>query len=149
MLLYVIINFLYLFSTTNFVLIDLLANNSYYTEFSMYFLINLFIFAIILKFGVTPIHLFKLEIYKGLSLLVILFYTVYILFFFVQVIFTIFVYYIPVLLTKTIYLFTLTLLLGTIYLIITLFTFKNVKSFFALSTTINILNFFWGLLLLM
>ena len=51
----------------------------------MRFLGLVFIISVFFKLGVTPFHLFKVEVYKGIPLLSIFFYTTYyfIVFFFI------------------------------------------------------------------
>lgn len=82
LILFFFMNLIYLFGSTewgylNFIIhqeleIKYLNNNFYYFIFCFIFLIGIF-----LKIGLTPFHLFKIEVYKGIPFLSIFFYTTY------------------------------------------------------------------------
>ncbi len=80
-------------------------NNYFY----FIFLFFIFLFSIFLKIGLSPLHLFKIEIYKGIPFLTILIF----------------------------------LILGCFYLIFLIFDINFLKVFFAYSTIINSIFFFF------
>lgn len=146
-LFYFFINILHKTGTTcwyllNFIIFEL--NFSFFTEWCYILIISLsFILSIFLKLGVSPLHLFKVEIYDGLPFPSILFYTTfYVSAFFVYLIF-IFSY-----LCFSIFSFLTTFLLyflsfGLLYTVLnSIFNIQLLKTFFALSTILNISLFF-------
>ena len=94
-----------------------------------------------IKLGITPMHLFKIEVYKGLPFLSIFFYTTYyfIIFFFF------FLYtltdFLLVFNTITQLFLSLFLLLGGVYTISLLFDINLTKVFFTYSTVLNTFGF--------
>lgn len=91
----------------------------------------------LLKAGAAPFHLYKVSLYKGLPLFSVIVYTF--IFYITYILY--FSAIIPVLVHTTGIvsgLFTLlTLVLGTIYLTSSLYSNRNLKSFLALSSSIN------------
>merc|ERR1711990_313664 len=88
---YVILMYLYLFNTTEWVVLNFLSlvqTTSLTPNYISTTIINfVLILAFLLKIGLTPVHLYKLEVYKGLPYISIFFYTtfyflVFFLFFF-------------------------------------------------------------------
>ena len=116
-------------------------DNSYTSSMMLRFLIIVFLLSIFFKLGITPLHLFKIEVYKGIPFLSIFFYTTY----YFSVFFIFFVYVLSDLLSTFViqyYLFLLFLLfLGSIYIITLLFDVNFIKAFFAYSTIINTVGF--------
>jgi NADH:ubiquinone oxidoreductase subunit 2 (subunit N) len=106
-----------------------------------YFYFFIFILGFFLKIGLTPFHLYKIEVYKGLPFVTILIYTI--LFFIVYFLFF------SILFLKNISAFysyywlsmLLLLLLGVCYIIFLLFDVNFIKSFFAYSTIVNLVSF--------
>lgn len=96
---------------------------------------------ILLKLSITPFHLFKLEIYKGLPVLGILFYTsIYFLANFLF--FAIFInFYISSVKAVTTLFFIAYVTLSTIYLVSLLFDLNSIKSFLGYSTIVNSMIF--------
>ena len=113
-----------------------------YTDLSVVrFSIIIFILGIFFKLGITPFHLFKIEVYKGLPFLSIFFYTTY--YFVVFFIFFIFLLSdLLVFFVNQYFLFlTLVLFIGCIYIIVLLFDVSFLKAFFTYSTIINTVGF--------
>lgn len=104
-------------------------------------LVVVFLLGVCFKLGVTPFHLFKIEVYKGIPFLTIFFYTTY--YFVVFFIFFIFllsdfvVFFIP----QYFLFLTILLFLGSIYVIVLLFDVSFLKAFFTYSTVINSIGF--------
>merc|ERR1711959_853486 len=78
---YVILMYIYLYSTTEWVILNFLGlvqiinlNTNYIVTVLVNFIL---IFSFLIKIGLTPIHLYKLEVYKGLPYLSIFFYTTF------------------------------------------------------------------------
>ena len=77
---YFYINIFFLFGTSDLFLVQLLSNvgdQSTDLNISIRVLVFIFIFSIFFKLGITPFHLFKVEVYKGVPFLSIFFYTTY------------------------------------------------------------------------
>lgn len=115
-------------------------NVRYFSNTEFLFTILPLFFGIFFKLGLTPVHFYKIEVYKGLPLISILFYTTYYFFIF----FIFFIYFFAYLLTSFIFwswlFFTLVVLSGFLYLLSLLFDGYLLKSFFGYSTVINSLN---------
>jgi NADH:ubiquinone oxidoreductase subunit 2 (subunit N) len=139
--------FFYIFNSTEWVWIqyfylisseiNYLDNNIYYIYILVPFLIGVFF-----KLGVSPLHLYKIEVYKGLPFLTIFFYTTYFFFAFV----TFFLYTIVVLLSNFsnywLLFLSIIFVVGSILLVALLFDVQYVKAFFAYSTIVNIILIF-------
>lgn len=95
-----------------------------------------------MKIGLTPFHLFKIEVYKGLPLISLLFYTT----FYFYIYFTYFIlllnYHLDFLKLILNSIFYLVIIIGSIYTVLLIFDITSLKSFFAYSTIINSLLFF-------
>ena len=135
-----------LFGSTEWVYLNLLI----YLELSTFYFNNNHLFSILgflllmgifLKIGFTPFHLFKIEVYKGIPMLSIFFYTTYY--------FLIFFIFFSLLISNYLgsffpfmwVFFSLILILGILYSISLLFDLNFLKAFFAYSTIINTLFF--------
>lgn len=108
-------------------------------EFYLYFFI--FIIGFFLKIGITPFHLYKLEIYKGLPFITIFLYTIFF--------FTGYFLYFSLLLLRNLnnffFLYWVVLfflvIMGVCYVVFLLFDINFLKNFFAYSTIVNIVSF--------
>jgi len=74
--------FLYQYGSTELVILDFLSSidfNSNNDEFNINIVIVYIVFLVgfFLKLGIAPVHFYKIELYKGLPFITILFYTVY------------------------------------------------------------------------
>jgi hypothetical protein len=139
-----IFNLLLLLGTTDWFIINVLNKfniffkNNIIMFFAIYFI---FILGMFIKIGFTPSHLFKIEVYKGLPFISILFYTVYyflsFFLFFVLIVF----YYISSFKTFVWFFLFIFIVIGLIYIISLLFDVNLIKTFFAYSTVINSMTF--------
>ncbi len=142
-----IINFLYYFNSTEWVIVNYLfyfyninISNVYYIQFLILFIsLNI---AFFFKLGFSPIHFYKIEVYKGLSYIAILFYTT---FFFL----VFFFYFLLIILLNlnSIYLyyswiFYILFIFSMLFVISLLFDVNYFKAFFAYSSVINSVSFF-------
>jgi hypothetical protein len=146
-MLFFIFNIIYIFGSSDWFFVNFfnfvnLNLNSFSKSINFILLWFLFFFAFLLKIGFTPIHFFKIEVYKGMPFISIFYYTTYYFFSF-------FFYFNIIILVNfsnyKIYWFIfllIFLILGLFYLIVLLFDINLIKSFFAYSTVINILMFF-------
>lgn len=140
------INVLYLYGTTDWSLTQFVNVNTltiFYksTNNSLKILILIFIFSIIFKLGVTPLHLFKLEVYKGIPLLSVLFYTIYFLLIFLFFFLT-FIADLSISFDYLFYPFFFILVIaGCMYLTSLIFDINFIKVFLAYSTIINTIGF--------
>lgn len=108
----------------------------------------LFSLVIFLKLGVSPVHLFKLEMYNSFNYSFLFFYLTY---YFCGFFITFFISYIKFILPISgsfLLFFLFFLFFSMIFLIYFLFNFATVKIFFALSTAINLTSFMFILILL-
>lgn len=146
LILYALITITLRYGTTDWFFLNFffkINNNLIYFEKNEFLLIILpLFFGIMVKLGITPIHLYKIEVYKGLPFISIFLYTTY--YFLVYFIFFynfLNLYFIAY--HTMIWLFLLILLSsGFLYFLSILFDGLLIKSFFAFSTIINALNFF-------
>jgi hypothetical protein len=145
---YVIIFYLYLFNTTEWVLLNFLniIQSGVLQESCLVLtLINfILILAFLVKIGLTPIHLYKLEIYKGLPYISIFFYTTFYFLVFFLFFVNLLISYVGVFSHLYWYFFILFILVGIFYTINLMFNVTLIKIFFAYSTIINSLGFLCG-----
>lgn len=134
-----------MYGTTDWFLIQFLNSvENYFLIFSgdlIRLLVVVFLLSVFFKLGLTPFHLFKVEVYKGLPYLSVFFYTTY--YFIVLFIFFIFLLsdYLFSFVTYY-YLFLIFLLvLGSVYIIFLMFDVNFLKAFFTYSTVINTVGF--------
>jgi len=111
------------------------------SNYLFFFLFSLFIISFFLKLGITPIHLYKIEVYKGLPFISIFFYAT--LFFFIYFFYFIFLiyFYFWSFYFFTFFLITILSFFSFLFLIIQMFDINFSKSFFAYSTIANSLIF--------
>ncbi|MCB1712406.1 MAG: hypothetical protein KDH96_08000 [Candidatus Riesia sp.] len=138
-MLFFFINLEFYFSSTEWTFINL---SIFFSELPIdfYFYFFLFIIGFFLKIGLTPFHLYKLEVYKGLPFITIFIYTIvfflgYFLYFSVMLLCNLnkfFVYYWLALI--------IILIIGIFYVLALLFDINFIKNFFAYSTIINIVT---------
>lgn len=144
---YFYVNVFFLFGSTEWFLIQFLdvSNDNFVHKVDnslKNFLVLIFTFSVFFKLGVSPMHLFKLDVYKGIPYLSVFFYTVYFL--------TIFLYFTIILLTDLLVnfdscIFTMLFIItvfGILYVIVLMFDVSFLKVFFAYSTIINTIGFF-------
>ena len=105
------------------------------------FIYFFFFVAIIIKMGFSPLQLYKLEVYKGLSLFILIFYTTFFFLvfflFFSQLILIDFIGF-NFIAGNLIYIF---LIVSISYLFVSMFNVNSVKYFFAYSTIFNSTSF--------
>lgn len=147
LLFYFFIGILYRTGTTSWYLLNFIIyglNFSFFTEWGYITILSIgFILSIFLKLGVSPLHLFKVEIYDGLPFISILFYTT----FYISVFFVYLVYIFSFLCYSIFYYLTTYLIyfisFGFCYTVLnSLFNIQLLKAFFALSTVLNTSLFF-------
>lgn len=137
--------FTYTYGTTNKSELGLINYEINFFETANNFFWNLFIFSLALKFGMTPLHLYKVEVYKGLNIISVFFYTVYLFLFFSQYVIYIYNYFFSKLILQSFSFISICLYLGLLYIIFMLFSNKSLKTLFALSTLLNVLTVIWSL----
>jgi NADH:ubiquinone oxidoreductase subunit 2 (subunit N) len=108
---------------------------------SFYIYFYFFIVAFFLKLGITPFHLYKIEVYKGLPYISLYIYTI--IFFFIYFFFfaCLIIFYLKAFAMFYWTTLIICILLGTIYVISMLFDINFSKSFFAYSTIVNTVSF--------
>jgi NADH:ubiquinone oxidoreductase subunit 2 (subunit N) len=145
LLLFSIINLLHMYGTTDWILLNLLNQvklnifdiNS---TFNLLFWIPAFI-GFFLKIGITPLHLFKIEIYKGIPFLSIYFYTTFYFCSYFLLFSNMLFLYLNSFRVWWWFFIIIFFLLGIFYMVNLLFDTTFVKAFFAYSTIANSLGF--------
>lgn len=144
-IIYFYVNIYHMYGTTDWFLVQFINLVDGELLYSNIFLIRLvlcvFVFSVFFKLGLTPFHLFKVEVYKGLPYLSIFFYTTY--YFVVFFIFFIFLLsdYLFTFCSYYYFLIVFLLFLGSIYVVFLLFDVNFLKAFFTYSTIINTIGF--------
>ena len=106
----------------------------------------LFIFGFFLKAGIAPLHLFKIEVYRGLPFFTIFIYTfLYFLSFFLYFLYVIY-WLMPHIIYYNLYILEVLVIYSVLYLSFTLFSNKHLKTFLALSSILNSLVLFAAIL---
>lgn len=134
------------FGTTEWIILNYFFNLklslfSFYSNFIFFFFFSFFIISFFLKLGITPIHLYKIEIYKGLPFISIFFYAT--IFFFIYFIYFVFLIYFYLFSFYWYFFFIITFIsiFSFFFLLIQMFDINLSKSFFAYSTIANSLLF--------
>jgi len=144
LIIYFLISLISVTGTSELALINhlILINSkiNYLDSLDFYFLFFILIFGIFLKLGITPVHLYKIEVYKGIPLISLYLYTT--LYFFIYFIY--FIYLFLINLSSIIIIIWLLILIftvsGILYIITLFFNNLFLKTFFAYSTILNGLN---------
>jgi len=141
---FVVVSYIYLYGTTEWLPLNILNAHCLTLgtiKLSNLTLVFILIFAFFIKVGFTPVHLYKIELYKGIPLFAIFFYSTY----YFLVFFLFFILLILVFLQSFImywwYLLTVFLVCGGLFAISLLFDVNYLKAFFAYSSVINSLGF--------
>lgn len=142
-----LINLIYWFGSSEFFFINFFENffKERFLSFNIvykYLLFFVFLFSFFLKIGFTPLQLFKIEVYKGLPMISIFFYTTF--YFFVYfTYFSLFIFvYLFNFLNYFFFFILFVIILGGFYILSLLFDLNFIKAFFAYSTLINSILFF-------
>lgn len=140
MIVYSLINFLFLFGTTDWALINLLIiNNPQTPQNKLLLIVSLFFLftGFALKLGVAPFFVYKLEIYRGLPLLALFFYSIFYFISFVLVFYIVFGHYFFI--ATSIFKPLLYLASAVLFILFAFFLITStlLKQFFALSSLIN------------
>ena len=142
---YFYINIFYLYGTSEWFVVQFLntleVESTYSSSSALRILVFIFLISIFFKLGVTPFHLFKIEIYKGIPFLSIFFYTTY--YFIIFFIFFLFLLsdYLAFFSNQYFIFLSLLLFFGSVYVVILLFDVSFLKAFFTYSTIINTIGF--------
>lgn len=153
LLFFALANIYLIYSTADYLSLDLLTSiNTYmhYLDNPQYLMFIWFpiIMGFFIKIGLSPFHLFKVEVYQGLSFAALVFYTTFYFFaymIFFSILMSAYMYSVKLLVNNVIYII---LTAGTIYISTTLFDLTTIKAFFAYSTIVNTLLFLTALVFL-
>jgi len=146
-IIYFYISFFYIFGTSDWFTAGFINNTqNIFISLVVYdvnvrYILFLFIFSVFFKLGITPLHLFKIEVYKGIPFLSIFFYTT---FYFLNLFlfFVVFLVHFLFSFISYFYFFLVVLLfVGSLFIIIYLFDVSFIKVFFTYSTIINTIGF--------
>lgn len=147
LILYALINLLLIYGSSEWVFIEYLS----YSNFNILYFSNWFFFGIIwfsffigllLKIGFTPLHLFKIEVYKGLPFISIFFYTTYYFLVFFLFFIVLLLSYLYSVVSYWWFLLLSLIIFGGVYIIFLFFDVNYIKAFFAYSTIINTYSLF-------
>jgi hypothetical protein len=139
-----LISYIYIYGTTEWFLINLL--NSFNLQFNLnkfnnIILIFILIFGFLIKIGFTPVHLYKIELYKGLPFFAIFFYTTYYFLVFFMFFILLILLFFESFTLYWIYILTFIFIMGLVFVISLLFGVNYIKAFFAYSSVVNSLGF--------
>lgn len=144
--LFFLISLLYLFGDNNWEAINALIyfeNTTKYFDNNFFFSTLFFVFVIsfFLKTGLTPLHIFKIEVYKNIPFLSIFFYTIY--YFLVYIVFfaLLFLFFFSGYYSIYAFIYIFIIIFGGAYIISLMFDVSLTKAFFAYSTILNSLLF--------
>lgn len=139
-----LISYIYLYGTTEWFTINLLNNfnlNSNLYNINNFILSFILLFGFFIKIGFTPVHLYKIEVYKGLPFFAIFFYTTfYFLVFFMFFIVLVLLYF-DSFSMYWLYIIFFLMFSGFIFIISLLFGVNYTKAFFAYSSVVNSMGF--------
>lgn len=122
-------------------MVKLLTFKVGYYNIYIYTIFFSFVFSFFLKLGAAPVHLFKLDIYKGLPYYTIFLYTVIYLVIYMFYFMQIFLINLNGFYTLASHVIVYFILFGVFFLLVNLFNINCVKSFLAYSGILNILIF--------
>lgn len=141
-----LINLIFLYGSSDWMFLNFLnlinSNVSYFNikEFNLIFWIPLFL-GFFLKIGVSPLHLFKIEIYKGIPFISIYFYTTYYFFSYFLFFSTLIYFYLNTFKVFWWLFIIIFFIISMIYIVSLLFDVNFTKAFFAYSTIANSLSY--------
>lgn len=110
-------------------------------EYIFIFVSIIIILGFIIKLGIAPIQLYKIEIYRGVPFLTIFFYTVFYFLVFFLFFSSLIILYLSSLINYTWIILLIIIILGVFYIITLIFDINLFKAFLAYSTIINSVSF--------
>jgi len=133
---------IYFYNSIEYIFILFLSNSlvDFIDYFLLYFFCFLLIISIILKLGISPMHLFKLEMYNSLNYIFLFFYLIYYFCGFFCVFFVTYLKFILPLCNTFIYFYLFLLIFAMAILIYFFFDYLTIKIFFSLSTVLNLIS---------
>lgn len=142
---YIIIYFFFFFGTTEWFFINYF--NSYNLtsgdiNIRLYLFSFIILFSFLLKVGFAPLQLYKIEVYRGLNIFSIFFYTNFYLFSYFLIFVNFYLYYLNTFISYWWWFSLIIVIAGAIYLLTLMFDVTILKSFFAYSSIANILFIF-------
>lgn len=146
LIMFSIFNIMFIYGSSEWFFLNFLNSSIYLGSFNLNTSYSIlmwlpFFTGLFLKIGFTPLHLFKIEVYKGIPFISIFFYTT---FYFISffLFFTIIILYnlnsFRIFWKLIMYIFIIS---GLFYSIFLLFDVNLTKAFFAYSTVVNVLTF--------
>ncbi len=137
-LLWCILNILLYLGTTEFFYINYLIHNLQFFNFNI--IAHLFIFSILLKIGIAPLHFLKIELYKNLSYLNIYLFSCFYFIYFINFFYFFFVFKLPIFFSISIFIIIFVLIIAFYTFFFFFLEVTNFKTFFAFSTVLNFIN---------
>jgi len=146
LLFYALINIHYLFGFSNFFLLNfffaIISLNWYIPEGFNTFTLTVLTTGFLIKLGFAPYQFFKIEIYRGVPLYMVIVYTTLYLIVYVYVFFILFIIQMPMFRDFVGTYILISLTFSAFYIVNLLFDTKNFKAFLSYSTLIVVLNLF-------
>lgn len=139
-----LINYIYLYGTTEWFILNLLNNfNLNINLYNLNVLVLSFVllFGFFIKIGLTPVHLYKIEVYKGLPFFAIFFYTTFYFLVFFMFFVLLVLLYLDSFSMYNLYIISMMMLSGFVFIISLLFGVNYTKAFFAYSSVVNSMGF--------
>lgn len=139
-----LISYIYIYGTTEWFVINLLNTfnlNTTLFNSNNFILSFVLLFGFFIKVGFTPVHLYKIEVYKGLPFFAIFFYTTYYFLVFFMFFIILILLYFNSFSIYWLYLLFFMLFSGFIFIISLLFGVNYTKAFFAYSSVVNSMGF--------
>lgn len=139
-----LISFIYMYSTTEWFMLNLLNNFNIQlniNKINNLILLFVLIFGFLIKIGFTPIHLYKIEVYKGLPFFAIFFYTTYYFLVFFMFFILLILLFLESFSVYWFYILSLIIVFGLLFVISLLFGVNYIKAFFAYSSVVNSMGF--------
>lgn len=137
LLVFSLISCIYLYGTTEWFVVNLLNIHN----LNSFILLFVLLFGFFVKIGFTPIHLYKIEVYKGLPFFAIFFYTTFYFLVFFMFFIVLILLYLDSFLIYWVYILFFIMFLGFVFVVSLLFGINYTKAFFAYSSVINTMGF--------
>lgn len=141
-----LINIHYICGTSNFILINyffsIIISSNYLTINFITIILMIFATGLFIKLGIAPYQFFKIEVYKGIPIFLVVVYTTLYLIVYIFFFMYLYLYLLPVLKEFIGYYLFMFIGISLLYLVSLLFDTKNFKAFLSYSTLITVVNLF-------
>ena len=139
-----LISYIFMYGTTEWFIINLLNNFTFSSNLfniNTFILIFVLIFGFFIKIGFTPVHLYKIEVYKGLPFFAIFFYTTFYFLAFFMFFILLVLLFLDSFASYWLYIIFFIMMFGFVFITSLLFGVNYTKAFFAYSSVVNSMSF--------